>query len=129
MSSRPVGVRSRSDADSSPAIIGVAAGIAASGGDSIAGAGSVAINSIAGSVDAAHRRPGERPGGGRHHDRRFAIGAHGVGVRRGRRSRRVRRSAGAFSYNYIGGGDNLLNPSLLKSNSTAPVSPEATTTS
>ena len=40
------------DADSSPAIIGVAAGLSAGGGESIAGAGSIAVNSIAGNVDA-----------------------------------------------------------------------------
>ncbi len=116
------------DADSSPAIIGVAAGLSASGGDSIAGAGSVNVNSIAGSVDAHIADQANVQTAGditivASQSAPMISVAGGIAVSGGTAL------AGAISYNYIGGSDNLLNPNLLKSNSTAPVSPEATSTS
>jgi hypothetical protein len=104
------------DADSSPAIIGVAAGIAGSAGD-IAGAGSIAVNSIVGAVDAhvADFADVEATGditivAAQSAPMVSVSGALGIstGLALG----------GAFSYNYIGAGGNTLSPSVVNNPAT-----------
>ena len=99
------------DADSSPAIIGVAAGIAGSAGD-IAGAGSIAINSIVGAVDAHIAQGADVEAAGditivasQSAPMVSVSGALGIstGLALG----------GAFSYNYIGAGGNTLSPTVV----------------
>ncbi len=109
------------DADSSPAIIGVAAGLSASGGDSIAGAGSAAINSIAGTVDAHVADKANVQTAGditivAAQSAPMVSVAGGVAVSGGTAL------AGAISYNYIGGSEGLLNPDNLNPSTADPVS-------
>ena len=99
------------DADSSPAIIGVAAGIAGGAGD-IAGAGSVAINSIVGAVD-AHIAGGATVQAAGDITIVAAQSAAMVSVSGALVFSAGVALGGAFSYNYIGAGGNTLSPSVV----------------
>ena len=97
------------DADSSPAIIGIAAGIAGSGGDSIGGAGSIAINSIVGAVD-AHISDGANVEAAGDITVIASQSAAMVAVSGALGISTGPALGGAFSYNDIGAGSNTMSP-------------------